>query len=424
MVPMLSPDGKVGDVPNERVRDAMKAGFKPGVELIAPNGQRGVIPIERASDALKSGFTIDREALHNNEQALANSYGHAFGFAAGGGLQNLAAEAVPGMLETAKSIIQGLAKRVPQSEVAADIVGVISPRAANALRTAQRAAKVLTPAEEAAPAAAEAAKPAAEAAAVPKGAPVYRDATLNKRNIPEFAGEEEPVAQTPKPKQVRGAAARDAKAMQQASALKQQTDSIVDNAIPDNHAANLRTKAQIDFHLKQGNVDAAQQLLDKAKTPDFQPPQARGNTHDIRHMQPEAQARRFADLQDDASIQQQMRANLDAHGRLAESDARKEFIARNSTGTMKEELVRGAGGQAEGPTRFSADEAAYPKKVAAPQPRAELEADIQRQSDLLRKSGASEKAIQRTRNDRLYTWNQQVARWKAANPGKLLPGVQ
>lgn len=53
---MLSPDGIPGEVPVERVQDALKAGFKMGVNMTAPSGQTGVIPIDRAESAVKAGF--------------------------------------------------------------------------------------------------------------------------------------------------------------------------------------------------------------------------------------------------------------------------------------------------------------------------------------------------------------------------------
>lgn len=55
LVPMLSPDGQVGDVPVERVAEAQKAGFKLGAEL-EKDGQIGVVPVDRVVDALKAGF--------------------------------------------------------------------------------------------------------------------------------------------------------------------------------------------------------------------------------------------------------------------------------------------------------------------------------------------------------------------------------
>lgn len=55
---MLSPDRQVGDVPVDRVPDAVKAGFKMGVEMVSPDGTEGVIPVDRAHDAMQNGFTL------------------------------------------------------------------------------------------------------------------------------------------------------------------------------------------------------------------------------------------------------------------------------------------------------------------------------------------------------------------------------
>lgn len=53
--PMFAPDGTLGDVPTERVQDAIKAGGKVGVEMFAPDGTKGVVPAERFQDAVKAG---------------------------------------------------------------------------------------------------------------------------------------------------------------------------------------------------------------------------------------------------------------------------------------------------------------------------------------------------------------------------------
>jgi hypothetical protein len=57
-VPMIAPDGTPGDIPHERVSDAVKSGFKIGAELSAPNGQAGVVPIDRVHDAINAGFML------------------------------------------------------------------------------------------------------------------------------------------------------------------------------------------------------------------------------------------------------------------------------------------------------------------------------------------------------------------------------
>lgn len=55
--PMFSPDGSLGDIPNAKIQDAVKAGFKLGVDLNAPNGDKGTVPIDKVHDAIKAGFS-------------------------------------------------------------------------------------------------------------------------------------------------------------------------------------------------------------------------------------------------------------------------------------------------------------------------------------------------------------------------------
>jgi hypothetical protein len=58
VVPMIAPDGSTGDIPNEKVADATRAGFKPAVVMTSPDGQMGYVPRERAADAIKAGFKV------------------------------------------------------------------------------------------------------------------------------------------------------------------------------------------------------------------------------------------------------------------------------------------------------------------------------------------------------------------------------
>lgn len=57
-VPMLSPDGQMGDIPHDQVPKAVAAGFKIGADLTAPNGTQGVVPLERVHEAINSGFML------------------------------------------------------------------------------------------------------------------------------------------------------------------------------------------------------------------------------------------------------------------------------------------------------------------------------------------------------------------------------
>jgi hypothetical protein len=115
---------------------------------------------------------------------------------------------------------------------------------------------------------------------------------------------------------------------------------VIDEAIPpENKAANMKANAAVEFYLKKGNVKAAENALDEvAKNPAWPPerPQYRGGTNDIREA---TKFRTPADIAEDHAIQQEMGQNLERHGEMAEEDARKEFIARNSTGITKGELT-------------------------------------------------------------------------------------
>jgi hypothetical protein len=58
-VPMFAPDGTTtGEIPQSKVQDALKAGFKPAYEMTSPDGKVGYIPQERANDAVKAGFKL------------------------------------------------------------------------------------------------------------------------------------------------------------------------------------------------------------------------------------------------------------------------------------------------------------------------------------------------------------------------------
>jgi hypothetical protein len=74
MVPMLSPDGQIGDVPQDRVQEAIAKGFKVGADLTDPNsGKVGVVPLDRVPEAIKSGFQLPRtpeEEASNTRQML------------------------------------------------------------------------------------------------------------------------------------------------------------------------------------------------------------------------------------------------------------------------------------------------------------------------------------------------------------------
>lgn len=59
LVPIFSPDGKLGDIPASRLHEAVQHGGKPGVHMTAPDGTKGVIPADRVQDAVKNGGKVE-----------------------------------------------------------------------------------------------------------------------------------------------------------------------------------------------------------------------------------------------------------------------------------------------------------------------------------------------------------------------------
>jgi hypothetical protein len=55
---MIAPDGSTGDIPTNRVQDAVGAGFKMATAMTSPDGRLGYIPSERASEARAAGFKM------------------------------------------------------------------------------------------------------------------------------------------------------------------------------------------------------------------------------------------------------------------------------------------------------------------------------------------------------------------------------
>jgi hypothetical protein len=143
-------------------------------------------------------------------------------------------------------------------------------------------------------------------------------------------------------------------------ALKQHSSDVIDNAIP---GKNSQAKGAIDYYLRKGDVANAERVLDKsakAANPAWQPldRQPVPSTNEIRaRVQADAktpQPGSAADVNDDRALQQEMQWNLQRHGWAAESEARREFIARNSTGTTKGELTKRFRAQSAKPSAASA----------------------------------------------------------------------
>ncbi len=61
-VPMLSPDGVVGDVPQENVHAAVGNGFKIGADMMSPDGKLGTVPLEGVHAAIAKGFRLQGAA--------------------------------------------------------------------------------------------------------------------------------------------------------------------------------------------------------------------------------------------------------------------------------------------------------------------------------------------------------------------------
>ena len=118
-VPIVAPNGQIGDVPYARMHDAIAAGGKPGVTFKSPDGKLGVIPADRMPDAVKAGGTIvpfeQQETQHPGFwKTLAD-----FGESAASGLYHAA---VDPLTDTHADLVQKL-----HQEDAADAAAESSP---------------------------------------------------------------------------------------------------------------------------------------------------------------------------------------------------------------------------------------------------------------------------------------------------------
>jgi hypothetical protein len=470
-VPIFSPDGTLGDIPQSQLVAAVKAGAKPGVHIISPDGSPGVIPADRTQDAVRAGAKLvplkdqpvqnagfwhsllsdvasiahaipdlsvtpayigaPRSTVSQMPEQLAaadqarQQEGRGPVYRAGAMAATGAGANVTGMEQSAREgdvagvvghaaavpvvmaatagaakgsdlianvtdhpAFQGAMSKVQQmagsTRTAAatvartggallnnDVAGVLSPRLKHVGGMLDRTAGVL---EKKAPDSGapierdatldrrnipEFAGEQQTPTAAPKGVSIERDATLDQRNIPEFAGEEKPPLVDMQDRLAQAIAAkRDAPNFTAADrlkaksllrdALKSSTADVVDAAIPGKNAA---VKAKVDFYLQKGDVASAEQALDqgaKAANPDYQPffrdPRPVPTTNEIRtRIQADANAPKAgtrADLMEDKAVDQQWQWHLERHGWSAESEARREFIARNSTGMTKGELAK------------------------------------------------------------------------------------
>jgi hypothetical protein len=146
--------------------------------------------------------------------------------------------------------------------------------------------------------------------------------------------------------------------------VRRYIQTVIDAKIPpsgDTVGLNKRVAAQVDVSLSQGDVASAEKVLDtaaKAANPAYTPPDRPRivpSVQNIRENLAQAQSaqaqpnRPTADSLDDRGLQQEMNWDLQRHGFAAESEARREFIARNSTGVTKSELT----GAAEKPVKYT-----------------------------------------------------------------------
>ena len=112
---MVAPDGTPGEVPIDRVQDAVSRGFKLGMPMTAPDGTTGTIPVDKAHDAITSGFkplvttkpTSDDTVWGGIKKAGSDIYSTAAGIAPTANTN--AATSIPGkVLGTAEDVAQGI----------------------------------------------------------------------------------------------------------------------------------------------------------------------------------------------------------------------------------------------------------------------------------------------------------------------------
>src|SRR5437870_11576740 len=55
LVQVFAPDGTLGDIPYDRLHDAIGAGAKLATKIQAPDGTMGFVPADKRGDAIKAG---------------------------------------------------------------------------------------------------------------------------------------------------------------------------------------------------------------------------------------------------------------------------------------------------------------------------------------------------------------------------------
>jgi len=186
-----------------------------------------------------------------DQAALASDVGNLAGGVGGGAATRAAGAAV----RPAAQAVSKAASAIGES-LDPDLVGLVSPRLAHALRMASKVGKVFgaASAEDVLDATVEN-KPYAGEKTPPPTAPAPKPPTLPD----ELAAARRAAAPVPPPV---------SKQLQQMLNFRPSIERIIDDAVPpkgETYRDNLIAKAAVDAHLEQGNVEAAQQVLDHVK---------------------------------------------------------------------------------------------------------------------------------------------------------------
>lgn len=412
-VPVFAPDGSLGDIPYEHLHAAIAAGAKPGVTIKAPDGSIGVVPADHYQEAVKAGGQVIPFGQDISQHASEHP---------------MMPKTEEGIETATKDISDRLSDRYAPAMQMALGMGV-GTRPAEAARQAEVPQTTTPQPTQAAPSPFNAKQETLRANWQARGGGVA-DAPIDRMQM------QRPEVKPEDPHNWNQIKSR-------LEELRKPVDDIVDKTLPPDfdRGANLMTKARIDHHLAQGDVEGAQAVLDQAKTSSprsalrdamdklddgkgsepIRPTVKNGDLYeykngqflkngkvldrgediadavDILERQPhqpliegqasfrepqkslnaaqapnvprgtfppeaskvvpsvqniretdaqvqaaEAQPRRYgsADAAEDRALGQEMNWNLERHGYQAESEARREFIARNSTGMTKGELNR------------------------------------------------------------------------------------
>jgi hypothetical protein len=77
MVQVFAPDGTLGDIPYDRLHEAISAGAKPASKMQAPDGTMGYVPADKRGDALKAGGKAVPIDLSDADGAKPGFWSHA-----------------------------------------------------------------------------------------------------------------------------------------------------------------------------------------------------------------------------------------------------------------------------------------------------------------------------------------------------------